>query len=193
MEYEALFVTVLGGVVIYLVWDTYFMGKQEWVKSEYDGKEYLVLSMPDKKDAANNLAHIAENLTSLSTHLEKVSPDDSRTQSIVQNFRPHKISEGTMRDDYTSYAINKGESIVFCLRQKEGSKPLMDINTMMFVALHELTHVATESIGHTPEFWDNFKWVLHHSLDIGIYTEQDFKTKPQKYCGIMIESSPLDK
>uniref|UniRef100_A0A6C0KSM9 WLM domain-containing protein n=1 Tax=viral metagenome TaxID=1070528 RepID=A0A6C0KSM9_9ZZZZ len=192
MEHQALFIVILGGVVLYLVWDTYFMGKQEWVKSTYDNKSYLVQSRPDKLEAANLLAHIAENLTLLSKHLEKTTPDDYRTQQIIMNFKPEKISEGTDREDYTSYAVNKGESIVFCLRQKEGTRPLLDLNTMMFVALHELTHIGTESIGHTPEFWDNFKWILHNSIDIGIYSQQDFKTKPKKYCGIMIESSPLD-
>jgi len=193
MEHQALFITILGGLVLYLVWDTYFMGKQEWVKSQYDGRDYLVQSLPDKEKAADLLAHIAENLTTLSKHLEKTVPDDNRTKQIVMNFRPEKISEGTDREEYTSYAVNKGESIVFCLRQKEGNRDLLDLNTMMFVALHELTHIGTESIGHTPEFWDNFKWILHNSIDIGIYTQQDFKTKPKKYCGIMIESSPLDK
>jgi WLM domain len=191
-EHQGLLILVLGSIVVYLVWDTYFMGKQEWVKSSYDGKEYLVQSLPHKEEAADLLAHIAENLTKLSRHLEKTAPDDSRTKNIVMNFRPEKISEGTDRENYTSYTVNKGESIAFCLRQKDASRTLLDLNTMMFVALHELTHVATESLGHTPEFWDNFKWVLHNSIDIGIYTQQDFKTKPKKYCGIMIESSPLD-
>jgi len=193
MEHQVLFITIFGGLVLYLVWDTYFMGKQEWVKSQYDGREYLVQSRPDKEKAADLLAQIAEKLTTLSKHLEKSAQDDNRTKQIVMNFRPEKISEGTDREEYTSYAVNKGESIVFCLRQKDGNRDLLDLNTMMFVALHELTHIGTESIGHTPEFWSNFKWILHNSIDIGIYTQQDFKTKPKKYCGIMIESSPLDK
>lgn len=192
MEQQLLIIVILSGLVLYLVWDTYYMGKQEWVKSTHDNKTYLVQSLPDKQEAANILAQIAEKLTLLSRHLEKTAPDDQRTKALIMNFKPEKISEGTDREDYTSYAVNKGESIVFCLRQKDATKTLLDINTMMFVALHELTHIGTESVGHTPEFWDNFKWILHNSINIGIYTQQDFKTKPKKYCGIMIESSPLD-
>lgn len=192
MGQQLLIIIILSIVVLYLVWDTYYMGKQEWVVSTFDNKSYLVQSLPDKQQAADLLAQIAEKLSALSRHLEKTAPDDPRTKSIVMNFKPEKISEGTDREDYTSYAVNKGESIVFCLRQKDATKTLLDLNTMMFVALHELTHIGTESVGHTPEFWDNFRWVLHHSINIGIYAQQDFKTKPKKYCGIMIESSPLD-
>jgi hypothetical protein len=67
----------------------------------------------------------------------------------------------------------------------------MDINTMMFVVLHEFAHLATESIGHTEEFWDNFKWILEESINIGIYTRQDFQNKSVDYCGIKITSTPL--
>ena len=54
----------------------------------------------------------------------------------------------------------------------------MDINTMMFVVLHEMAHLATESIGHTSEFWENFKWILEESINIGIYIKQEFKKEP---------------
>jgi hypothetical protein len=63
---------------------------------------------------------------------------------------------------------------------------------MIFVAVHELAHIATESIGHTDEFWKNMRYLLEQSIDIGIYTKQDFKDKPVKYCGINVTSSPLE-
>ena len=47
----------------------------------------------------------------------------------------------------------------------------------MFVALHELSHVASKSIGHTDEFWDNFKFILIESEKIGIYKPIDYKNK----------------
>ena len=68
----------------------------------------------------------------------------------------------------------------------------MDINTMMFVVLHEMGHLSSESIGHTDEFWENFKWILEESINIGIYIKQEFNKKPIEYCGMSITSSPLD-
>lgn len=183
---------VLFGVTIYLVWDTYYMGKQELVRSSVDQHEYLVQSLPDKQEAADLLANIRKLLDTLTTHLSKMAPDDERTKRIVQNFRSDRISEGVENTKYTSYSVNKGEKIVFCLRARDASKKLMDLNTMMFVALHEISHIASSEIGHTQQFWDNFRWILEEAIQIGVYREQDFKTKPVPYCGIMITDSPLN-
>ena len=89
----------------------------------------------------------------------------------------------------SSYSINKGEQIILCLRT---NNKLVDINTMMFVVLHELSHIATTDIGHTPLFWKNFRWILEESINIGMYTKQDFNKEAVEYCGMDITSSPLD-
>lgn len=185
-------VLVMLGVVLYLVWDTYYMGKQEYVRSTVDQREYLVQSLPDKQQAADLLAGIRQKLDTLIAHLTKMFPDDPRTKMITGNFRSDRISEGVENGKYTSYSINKGEKIVFCLRSRDESKKLMDLNTMMFVALHELAHVGSSDVGHTQQFWENFRWLLEEAIQIGIYREQDFKAKPVPYCGIMITDSPLN-
>jgi predicted metal-dependent hydrolase len=61
----------------------------------------------------------------------------------------------------------------------------------MFVALHELTHVLTTSIGHKDEFWANFKYVLQHAKSAGIYEPIDYKKEPQQYCGMTITDNPF--
>ena len=63
---------------------------------------------------------------------------------------------------------------------------------MMFVVLHEFAHLATESIGHSQEFWDNFKWILEESINIGIYIKTDYNKKAVEYCGMKINTTPLD-
>jgi len=63
---------------------------------------------------------------------------------------------------------------------------------MMFVVLHEMAHVCSISIGHTEEFWSNFKWILEESINIGIYKKQNFKLQNVEYCGMTITDSPLD-
>ena len=185
-------ILILAGIVLYLVWDTYYAGQVEYVTSTVDGREYLVQNLPDKQKAADLLANIRKNIELLVLHLEKIAPDDERTLQIKKKLDPDNISEGTDNAKYTSYSINKGEKIVFCLRSRNEDKTLVDLNTMMFVALHEIAHVGTKSLGHTDEFWDNFRWLLEESIQIGIYREQDFKTKPKEYCGITITDSPLN-
>jgi hypothetical protein len=63
----------------------------------------------------------------------------------------------------------------FCLteRKKEDSDTV-DINTLMFVCLHEMSHIATASIGRGTEFWTNFKFILEEAQSIGIYDPQNY-------------------
>lgn len=192
MDHGLVIIFVLGTALAYFVYDTYWSGNMEHVESTVDGQMYLVQALPDRQEAANLLAQIRAKLESVVKHLEKMSPDDERTQRLVVNFKPAKIQEGVESSKHTSYSINKGEKIVFCIRSRDDKKQLVDLNTMVFVALHELAHIATESVGHTPEFWANFRWILEEAINVGVYTEQDFKSKPQPYCGIMITDSPLN-
>lgn len=175
----------------YLLYDKYAVGNLEMVKSTVDGREYLVQSLPDKQAAADLLANIGNNLDTLVHHLERSAPADPRTGRIVSKFNRDALSEGVDSEKYTSYSINKGEKIVFCLRAKDAKKTLEELNMMMFVAIHELAHIATVDVGHTPEFWDNFKWLLEDAVNIGIYTKQDFEQKPRKYCGMKVQSSVI--
>lgn len=193
MDYTSLFIVLLAGILGYLVWDTYFLGEVEYVKSRVDNREYLVRSLPDKQQAADLIANIRIRLEQVVEHLKKTYPNDPRTKMLMDNFRPDRISEGSENSKYTSYSINKGEKLVLCLRSKDERKQLVDLNTMMFVSLHELSHMGTESIGHTPEFWNNFRWVLKEAIKINIYKYQDFNSKPEGYCGIHITDNPLSR
>lgn len=191
MEYSTLFIVLLTLILGFLIWDTYFVNEVEYITSTVDGQEYVVRSLPDKQKAADLLAEIRKKLEKMVLHLKETFSTDERTERLLKNFRSNKISEGSENAKYTSYSINKGEKIVFCLRSKDEKKTLVDLNTMTFVALHELAHIATESIGHTKEFWDNFKWILKEATKVKVYTFQDFNTKPVGYCGIQITDNPL--
>jgi predicted metal-dependent hydrolase len=93
--------------------------------------------------------------------------------------------------EYTSYSVNKGEQIVFCLRSKDEHGQLVDKNTMMFVAIHELAHIMTPTIGHDAAFWKNMKLLLQCAMEIHIYSFQNYQIHPQKYCGMTITDTPL--
>lgn len=173
----------------YFAYITYYDDKLEKVKSKIDDREYTVQTKEDAQGAADLIATIRQKLILLVNHLIKSNGNDSRVEMLKINFDPDKLKEGIDNPEFTSYSINKGEQIILCLRSKD---KLMDINTMMFVVLHELAHLATESIGHTPEFWENFKWILEESINIGIYTKQEFKKEPVEYCGMKITTSPLE-
>jgi len=110
---------------------------------------------------------------------------------LVKNFNPNAFSETTPDAQYTSYSVNKGEKIVFCLRNKSQDEELVKENIITFVAIHELGHLMTKSIGHEPEFWNTFKLLLKIAIEHGIYKNIDFNSTPKEYCGVNITDTPL--
>jgi len=162
------------------------------VKSNIDGKNYQVRNLPDKQEADDLLAKIRIKLEKLIDSMNKKFPEDSNVKQMVEKFNPNNITESPKSNKYTSYSINKGEKIVFCIRQKNDTEELVDENTITFVAIHELAHIMTKSVGHTEEFWDNFKKLLKESVKIGIYDRENYTNDPREYCGIQVTDSPLD-
>ena len=192
MEDFVSFFLILVCITIFYV---YLEGKSlgvTFVKSKDDTK-FLVRNLPDKQQAANLLSEIRNRLSKLVEYIATQNDaEKADIERLKKNFRPDNISESSPGNSYTSYSINKGEKIVFCIRSKDKTNKLMDINTMMFVAIHELAHLMTKSIGHTPEFWNNMKYLLKKAIDINVYVKQDFTKKPVNYCGTKITNSPLD-
>lgn len=164
-----------------------------YVTSTVDGKQYKVRDMPDKQKAANLMAHIRGKLVKLCDSLEKKYPDKPQVKQMVRNFRsdPSRFMEATPDEEHTSSTINKGESIHMCLRERDGvNESLVNENVMLFVAIHELAHVCTESVGHGPDFWNNFGWLLKEAEALGIYKYTNFSAHPVSYCGVYITDSP---
>jgi len=162
-----------------------------YVVSNFDNQKYLVRQLDDSSDAADLLAKIRQNLATLTDYLKTTYPDDPRIQRLLERFNPNNIMETDGNSKYTSYSINKGEKLVLCLRYRDGTNRLVDLNTIMFVTLHEYTHILTKSVGHTDEFWDNFKFILKNAIKLHLYKCVDYEAQPQKYCGIEVNNSPL--
>ena len=169
-----------------------FTNEISLVTSDLDGETYLVRNLPDKEKAANLLAKIKKKLLKLTKFLVIKYPNSERVKRLLKNYKPNNISESSKNSKFTSYSVNKGEKIVFCLRSRDDEEKLVKEQVMMFVALHELAHVMSKSIGHTDEFWKNFKFLLQEAINVKIYKKQDFRKKPVKYCGTDITDTPLN-
>lgn len=172
-----------------------FMGPTNTVRMMGpDGHEYDIQNLPDKENAVKLMAKIRANLTKLRDYYaaEPALMNDPPVSRFVARFQPDVFSENDIRSSDTSYSENKGQRIVVCLRDKtKPPYPLVEINTVMFVMLHEMSHLMTETIGHTPEFWENFRRILHDAVKIGIYTPVNYSRQPTPYCGMTITDSPL--
>jgi predicted metal-dependent hydrolase len=186
---QGFIIIFLSIIFIFILYQYHYYSKIENIVSNIDNRNYEVQIKDDAQEAANFIAQIREKLIIITDHLIKSYPNEDRTIRLKQNFKPDNIKEGIDNPNYTSYSVNKGEQIVLCLRSHN---KLMDLNTMIFVVLHELSHICTLSVGHTTEFWDNFKWILEEAINIGIYKKQDFKLNNVDYCGMKITDSPLD-
>jgi len=162
------------------------------VKSTVDNNEYLVRNRDDKQEAADMLARIRTKLEKLVNSMKVKYPNDESVNRMNKKFNADNISESGQSSQYTSYSVNKGEKIVFCIRQKDENQSFVDLNTMTFVAIHELAHVMSKSVGHTDEFWKNFKLLLQEAINIGIYDKENYSQSPKDYCGIKVTDSPLD-
>jgi len=163
------------------------------VKSTVDGQTYTVRDMPDKQNAADMMARVRMKMNKLKLHVEEGFPDKPQVKQLSRNFEanPNRIMEATPDADHTSYSVNKGESVHFCLRQRDGGdESLVQEDIITFVAIHEMGHMITKTVGHGPDFWNNFAWLLQEAERSGIYKHRDFRAHPVSYCGMKITDQP---
>ena len=80
----------------------------------------------------------------------------------------------------SAYTENK-ETITLCLVNPDTNR-YYDINTIMYVALHELAHVTSKTQGHGEEFRKKFSELLRRASELGIYNPN--KKMPSTYCKV---------
>ena len=185
--YLFLFVVLLFCLKIYYESDAYNL---KCIIASKDGNRYCVREREKLELAANLLASVTEKCKNMVKYMKEKHPDDERTKRLVDGFNPKKVNETLPTSELTAYSENKGEKLAFCLNTKKDGDKLIDINTLTFVALHELSHIMTESIGHKQDFWENFKYLLQNAKDAGIYDPIDYKKEPTEYCSMTINDNP---
>ena len=161
------------------------------VKSSANFKDYLMQEYPNHIEAAKIIGKLDININKFANHLLDKYPNDERIIRLVNNLKETKYEEASHENGESTYTINKGELIKICLRKKKDGKPLHNLNTLMFVVIHELAHVMSVSIGHNKEFMDNFRFLLREADDIDIdYTPIDYSEDNMTYCGVKVSHNP---
>ena len=187
----SIIIILLVIIVSYRIYCTTDLFQLKCIISNVNGETYCVRERAQVSKAADKLANVSDNLTTIVKHCSSQYPNDKRCQRLKQGYNPKKIVETLPTSKYTAYSENKGEKLAFCLDTKKGgTKNLIDLNTLTYVGIHELAHIASKSVGHTPEFWDNFRWLLVEAKKIGVYDPIDYKKNPQPYCGMRITDNP---
>ena len=185
---------VLGGIILVLCLSVYYISENLQLKciiSSVDGNKYCVRDRTKVQDAVNLLAEVVNKMKRLVDYVYKTYPDDPSVIKLKNNFNPNKITETLPTSELTAYSENKGEKMAFCLNKTKNTDTLIDLNTLTFVAIHELSHTMTTTIGHKQEFWKNFKFLLENAVKIGIYKPVDYKKENQSYCGMTITDNPF--
>ena len=163
------------------------------VISKVDGNTYCVRERSKLELAADLLAEATSNMKKLVKYVGANHASNPAVKRLVENFNPDKISETLPTSEHTAYSENKGEKMAFCLNEDKQGTRLIDLSTLTFVAIHELAHLMTASIGHKDDFWDNFKFLLTSAKKSGIYEPVDYSKSPVQYCGTRIDENPFYK
>lgn len=116
-------------------------------------------------------------------------------KNLKKRYNPSVLREHDPKGKTnTSYVWQKGKEIGYCLREKQtGNSNLHAIDILLFVNLHEVSHLAGTSYnpGHTVVFWKDFKIILEEAMESGLYHPVDYSYSPEQYCGLDIEYNPL--
>jgi predicted metal-dependent hydrolase len=187
LGYILIIVILLLCLKIYLESDSFNL---RCIISEVDGNKYCVRERSKITMAADLLATVTQKLTELVEYVGEKYPEKENVKRLLSNFNPSKIQETLPTSKLTAYSENKGEKIAFCLTTRKQNNDLIDIETLTFVGIHELAHVASVSVGHNREFWDNFKFLLEQAKSANIYNPVDYKKSPKEYCGMTISDNP---
>jgi hypothetical protein len=207
-------IVLIVGISAYTAWrrrDRFTLEQTHEIKSGKDGLAYRVhLVHKDPERAADTMAELNHKAVELMRHLRKkyvrssmgrIYPGRAHaTKRLLGLYNPDNLAENSPRDPEgdTSYTIDKGAILALCLREKTpGRETGLDghdfhnMETLTFVTLHELTHIAIEDQDHPPRFWEAFKFILLEAREAGLIKGVNYNRHPTVYCGMDIDYSPL--
>jgi hypothetical protein len=124
----------------------------------------------------------------------KKHPGDlyNMVDSLLNNYNVDTLYENDPRNaGETSYTVDKGRKMYICVREKADVNKFVSPVTLEFVVLHECAHIANYAgFGHTTQFWEIFRWLLHEAKLAGIHNPIDYELHPVDYTGMTIAYSP---
>lgn len=148
-----------------------------------DGKPYKVQNRPGSGEVAHRLSKLQKVLTEFCKNTR-----DPLTYKIYRRWNGQLAENSALMSWEAAYTSNK-QAISICVRDKRGR--LMDWNTSVFVALHEMAHIGTDEYSHTPLFWQNNRKLLLLAIEAGILQYVPYAQEPTTFCGHKITHNPV--
>lgn len=184
-----LLILLISFIILYKYFNESEVTYVEFFDKNKIRKKYLVRNKPDKDKAVSTLFKIEISLIRLIERLfqdiHEIEKDGmkeyvDRLKGVMDNV---KIQESSADSKYTSYSVNKGELLVFCIRSKNTSE-IHDVNDLLYVAIHELAHIACPEVGHTPLFFEINKYLVNKAIGYNIYNYINYSIDKRDYCGM---------
>lgn len=205
MVINALFIVLIIIIIIYIYkyvkvkYDKFSINYNTLVPSSLDNKYYHVhKSHEGMQIAADTFSEVNYLTTAVIDYIyDKYKNSINIKKKKIALLLKLRYNENNLRENSplnperdTSYTINKGEIIAMCIRSGRDNHQVHSPDLIMFVVLHEITHMAITSYDHPDEFWEAFKFILIEAEESGIYISEDYSKYPQEYCGITINYNP---
>lgn len=181
-------------VIVLFLFLLRLINKNRGIQSKKDGNNeiQIVADAPNNEKSVQLLAEIKSRLRYLISYCIQNYPDNPNVRLLNERFDPNNVQEASLYESGTSYTIDKGKELHMCLRDKNSQHMRHhDINILMFVAIHELSHIMSVSYGHNVEFGENFKFLLEKAVECNVYVPENYAQNPVQFCGITVEASPL--
>jgi len=189
--------SIIISTLIIIIYIFFKSNKTNLLLIENNGNNVLVRNTSDSIESAKLLSEIINRLYLLRNNMienKHLYPNFIQYINLMENNFNKKrtiIYENNIDSKFTSYSVNKGEELVFCLRCKI-TKKLHKLNLLMYVAIHEIAHTACPEIGHPPLFNLIFKFLLGHSITLNLYIYENYNDTPVLYCGMKLYTNILN-
>lgn len=172
--------------------------------STVDGIPYRVHDVhKEPQRAADMLARLNGRVIALMRRLRARyvrGPDGARyparraaARRLLARYNPDNLAENSPRDPTgdTAYSLDKGAIVAICLRERGSAEnEIHELDTLTFVTLHEMTHIAIDELDHPKVFWETFRFLLEEAEAAGIYSSPDYSRAATRYCGMDINYNP---
>ena len=164
----------------------YFILRDNLVKTTGSNNKIYFTRKNQANIAVEKLVKIDNFLLKLNKLLVEEHPDHILIQKKLK--KPIILKELPDKSKHIAYIVNKNNMYI-CLRDKSG-KFEEQYNRVYFVVMHELAHVITKSVGHTDEYWNNYRLILKTAIDNGLYEYKNYYEEPVEFCNKKITSTP---
>ena len=187
-----LLIIILVIIIVCSIFRLFYKDDVSNFTSNIDNKSYAVRNsgpIESKQTAANYLAILTSKIDKLVTYMKNNQlPNQVVADRLYNRWANCVLKETSSDDKSVAFTVNKSAEMRICIRSTDNK--FEDINTAMFVLLHELAHVMSVSYGHNEEFKNNFAYITKLASQLNIYEPEDFENRPKNYCGTIINSTP---